>query len=45
MVQKMCTHVCKHKSDPIETTPESGNVGLKENGRRSEFMYDIFDTL
>jgi hypothetical protein len=35
------------KMIPAETTPGmgSGGLGLKENGRGGEFMYDIFGTL
>jgi hypothetical protein len=37
MVKKMCTHVCKCKMIPVETTP--GIWG------GSEIMYNVFDTL
>jgi hypothetical protein len=33
------------KMMPIETTPGIGGGGIKENGRGSKFMYDIFDAL
>jgi hypothetical protein len=31
------------KMRPVETTPEMGGTGLKENSGRSNFKYDIFD--
>jgi hypothetical protein len=30
---------------PVETIPGMGGRGKKENGRRGEFKYDIFDIL
>jgi hypothetical protein len=30
---------------PAETTPGNWGEGIKENGRRGEFKYDILDTL
>jgi hypothetical protein len=30
---------------PVETVPGIGGEEIKENGRESEFKYDIFDTL
>jgi hypothetical protein len=33
------------KMIPIETIPGMGEEGIKENGRRSEFNYDIVDVL
>jgi hypothetical protein len=45
MVQK-CVHVYVNaKITPIETTPGIGGGGIKENGGRREFKYDIFDIL
>jgi hypothetical protein len=39
-------HMCVNgKMWPVETTPELGKEGIKENGRGSEFKYDIFDVL
>jgi hypothetical protein len=33
------------KMIPVETIPGMGREELKENDRRGEFKYDIFDTL
>jgi hypothetical protein len=30
---------------PVESIPEMGKAGIKENGGGGEFKYDIFDTL
>jgi hypothetical protein len=33
------------KMRPVETIPGRGRGGIKENGARCEFNYDILDTL
>jgi hypothetical protein len=45
MVQILCTHVCTWKMRPIETIPNMGKEGIKENGGRGEFKYATFDML
>jgi hypothetical protein len=34
IVQILCTHVCKWKMIPVESTPEMGEEGIKENDGR-----------
>jgi hypothetical protein len=46
MVQKnVYIHVYKWKVVSVETIPGMGGGGMKENGGRGEFKYDIFDIL
>jgi hypothetical protein len=42
MVQILCTNVCKWKMIHIQTIPEIGGEGIKQNDGGGEFKYDIF---
>jgi hypothetical protein len=44
MVQILCSHVCKLKVIPVETTPAMGEVGIKENGGgvNSSMIYLVY---
>jgi hypothetical protein len=43
MVQKMCTCNVSAKMILVETTQESGEGEIRENGRGGKFIYDILD--
>jgi hypothetical protein len=43
MMQKMCIYVCNCKNDSFKTIPWIRGGGIKENGWRGEFNYDIVD--
>jgi hypothetical protein len=37
------SHVCKWKNNTVETIPGRGKGGMKKNGGKGEFQYDMFD--
>jgi hypothetical protein len=41
IVQILCSHESKWKMIPVETIPEIGGKGIKENEGEGEFKYDI----